>query len=102
MKLILIATDGSDHALKAAELGTELAIKIGGAELHILAVAHYEPSEEFELRKFAQIERLEGGIMNIARELAQGHVERARHKAEAQGVKTMKTAVMVGDLPSRS
>jgi hypothetical protein len=72
MKRVLIATDGSDHALKAAELGAKLAIKLDGAELHILAVAYYEPSEEVELRKFAQIERLEGGLMNVARELAQG------------------------------
>ncbi len=41
MKRVLIATDGSDHALKAAELGTELAIKMDGAELHILAVAFF-------------------------------------------------------------
>ena len=51
MKRVLIATDGSDHALKAAELGAELAIKMDGAELHILAVAYYEPSEEVELRQ---------------------------------------------------
>ena len=51
MKHVLIATDGSDHALKAAELGAELAIKMDGAELHILAVAYYEPSEEVELRQ---------------------------------------------------
>jgi nucleotide-binding universal stress UspA family protein len=54
MKRVLIATDGSDHALKAAELGAELAIKMNGAELHILAVAYYEPSQEVELRQFAQ------------------------------------------------
>jgi nucleotide-binding universal stress UspA family protein len=69
MKRVLIATDGSDHALKAVELGTELAIKMDGAELHILAVAYYEPSEEVELRKFTQIEHLDGGLMNIAQNL---------------------------------
>ncbi len=80
MKRVLIATNGSDHALKAAELGTELAIKMDGAELHILAVAYYEPSEEVELRKFAQIEHLDGGLMNIAQELAQSHTARAQRR----------------------
>ena len=64
MKRVLIATDGSDHALKAAELGAELAIKMDGAELHILAVAYYEPSQEVELRQFAQSEHLDGGLLN--------------------------------------
>jgi nucleotide-binding universal stress UspA family protein len=97
MKRVLIATDGSDHALKAAELAAELATKMDEAELHILAVAYYAPSEEAELRKFAQIEHLEGGLMNAAREIAQGHVERARHKAEAKGAKTIKTSLASGD-----
>ena len=97
MKHVLIATDGSDHALKAAELGTELAIKMDGAELHILAVAHYEPSQEVELRQFAQSEHLDGGLLNAAQALAQGHAERARLKAEAKGAKTIKTSVATGD-----
>jgi nucleotide-binding universal stress UspA family protein len=96
MKRVLIATDGSDHALKAAEFGAELAAKMDAAELHILAVAYYAPSEEAELRKFAQIEHLDG-LTNAVREIAQGHVERARRKAEAKGAKTIKTAVVVGD-----
>jgi nucleotide-binding universal stress UspA family protein len=97
MKRVLIATDGSDHALKAAEFGAELAIKMDDAELHILAVVYYEPSEEVGLRKFAQIEHLHGSLMNVAYELAQGHAERARLKAEAKGAKTIKTSVVAGD-----
>lgn len=95
MKRILIATDGSDHARKAIELGAELAAKMG-AELHILAVAHFAPSEN-ELREFARVERLEGGLFNVAREIAQGHVERARFQAEAKGAKTVVTSVAMGD-----
>jgi nucleotide-binding universal stress UspA family protein len=95
MKRVLIATDGSDHALKAAEFGAKLATKMDDAELHILAVANYAPSEEAELREFAQIEHLEGGLLNVAREIAQGHVERARRRAE--GAKTIKTSIATGD-----
>jgi nucleotide-binding universal stress UspA family protein len=97
MKRVLIATDGSDHALKAAELGAELAIKMNGAELHILAVAYYEPSQEVELRQFAQSEHLDGGLLNAAHALAQGHAERARLQAEAKGAKTIKASVATGD-----
>lgn len=96
MKRILIATDGSDHAQKATELGAELAAKMD-AELHILAVARYEPTEENELRKFARIEHLEGGLLNVTREIAQGHAERARLLAEQKGAKTVKTSVTTGD-----
>ena len=102
MKRVLIATDGSDHALKAAELGTELAIKMDGAELHILAVAYYEPPKKSNCGKFAQIEHLDGGLLNIAQELAQSHAARARLKAEAKGAKSIKTAVTVGDPARRS
>ncbi len=65
--------------------------------VHILAVAYYEPSEEVELRKFAQIEHLDGGLMNIAHALSQGNAERARLEAEAKGAKTIKTSVAAGD-----
>ena len=97
MKRVLIATDGSDHALRAADLGAELAIKMNGTELHILAVAHYEPSQDVELRQFAKSEHLDSGLLNAAHALAQGHAERARLKAEAKGTKTIKTSVAAGD-----
>ena len=76
MKRILVATDGSDHALKAAELGAELAAKMG-AELHILAVAYRNRSDEEELREFVKIEHLEGGIGNAVIEIAKSHAEQA-------------------------
>jgi nucleotide-binding universal stress UspA family protein len=96
MKRILVATDGSDHALSAAQLAAELAAGMG-AELHVLAVAHHDRSEEDELRKFAKIEHLEGGIGNAALEIAKGHVEHVQRAAKASGAKTIKTAVGSGD-----
>ena len=47
--------------------------------------------------KFAQIEHLDGLTERCACDIAQGHAERARLKAEAKGAKTIKTAVVVGD-----
>jgi nucleotide-binding universal stress UspA family protein len=95
MKRILVATDGSDHALTAAQLAAELAAGMG-AELHVVAVAHRDRPEEEELRKFAKIEHL--AIGNAALEIAKGHVEQVRRKAKASGAKTIKTAVASGDV----
>jgi nucleotide-binding universal stress UspA family protein len=95
MKRVLIATDGSDHTLKAAELGAELAIKMDGAELPgrrlLRAVRRSRVAES------AQIEHLDGGLMNIAHALAQCNAERARLKAEEKGAKSIKTSVAAGD-----
>jgi nucleotide-binding universal stress UspA family protein len=66
VKRVLIATDGSDHALKAAELAGELAAKLG-AELHVLAVFCHDRSGEQELREFGRIEHLEDGLASILR-----------------------------------
>jgi nucleotide-binding universal stress UspA family protein len=45
MKRIIIATDGSDHALKAAEFAGKRAAGMH-AELHVLAVAYRDPKSE--------------------------------------------------------
>ena len=57
MKRILIATDGSDHALKAAQLAGELAAGMS-AELHVLAVVYRNRPGERELQEFARIEHV--------------------------------------------
>jgi nucleotide-binding universal stress UspA family protein len=97
MKRILVATDGSDHALTAARLAAELAAGMG-VELHVLAVALLNRSEEEELRKFAKIEHLEGGIGNAMLEIAKGHVNQALRQVKVRGAKTIKTAVLSGDV----
>jgi nucleotide-binding universal stress UspA family protein len=96
MKRILIATDGSDHALKAAEFAGKLAAGMN-AELHVLAVAYRDRANERELREFARIENLGGGIADVARNVAESHAEQARRRAEAQGAKAIKTSVIEGD-----
>jgi nucleotide-binding universal stress UspA family protein len=57
MKRILVATDGSDHALKAAQLAGELAATMS-AELHVLNVVYRNRTGEQELREFARIEHV--------------------------------------------
>lgn len=96
MKRILIATDGSEHALKAAQFAGELAASMS-AELHVLSVAYRDRQGERELREFARIERVEGGIADVALSLARSHVEQARRRAEAQGAIAVKTSVIEGD-----
>lgn len=95
MKRILVATDGSEHALTAAQLAAELAAGMG-AELHVLAVAYRDRSEEEELREFAKIEHL-GGMLNVIGEIAKSHAEQARRQVETQGIKTVKVSVAEGD-----
>jgi len=48
MKRILVATDGSDHALKAAQLAGELAATMS-VELHVLTVVYRNRTGEQEL-----------------------------------------------------
>jgi nucleotide-binding universal stress UspA family protein len=96
MKRILIATDGSDHALKAAQFGGELAASMS-AELHVLAVVYRDREGQRELREFARIEHVEGGIADVALSLARSHVEQSRRRAEAQGAIAVKTSVIEGD-----
>lgn len=96
MKRVLIATDGSEHALKAAQFAGELAAGIN-AELHVLAVAYRDRHGERELREFARIEHVEGGMANVALSLARSHVEQARRRAETQGAIAIKTSVIEGD-----
>lgn len=95
MKRILVATDGSEHALTAAQFAAELAAGMG-AELHVLAVAYRDRSEDEELREFAKIEHL-GGMLNVIGEIAKSHAEQARRQAETQGVKTVKVSVAERD-----
>ena len=95
MQRILIATDGSEHALRAAKFAGELAAKTG-ADLHVLAVAYRDRSGEEELREFAKIEHL-GGVLNAIGEIAKSHAKQAQRRAEAQGAKSIKTAVTEGD-----
>jgi nucleotide-binding universal stress UspA family protein len=57
MKRILIATDGSAHVLKAAQLAGKLAASMG-AELHVLAVAYRDrEGERWQDRGNARLHR---------------------------------------------
>lgn len=96
VKDILLATDGSANALKAAQLAGELAA-CTDATLHVLAVAYRDPSEEQALREFARIEDLEGGVPSVLAEFAKRRAEQAREQAEVKGAKAIETTVAVGD-----
>ena len=62
----------------------------------MLAVAYRDRSGEEELREFAKIEHL-GGVLNAIGEIAKSHAKQAQRRAEAQGAKSIKTAVTEGD-----
>jgi nucleotide-binding universal stress UspA family protein len=96
VKRILIPTDGSGHGNKAIELGAELARRLGGA-LHVLSVAHCDSSDQNELRKFAKVEHVGGGLLDAAREVALSYAEHARQRAEQYGVEPVQISVSTGD-----
>jgi nucleotide-binding universal stress UspA family protein len=94
MKRILIATDGSAHVLKAAQLAGELAASMG-AELHVLAVAYRDRKGERWQGEFAKIEDI--GIADVAVSLVRTHVEQVRRQAETKGVTAIETSVADGE-----
>jgi len=91
---ILVPIDDSDHACKALDLASEIAVK-HDARVHLLhAVADRVPSQGE--RDFARFEHIEGPLDQI---LYAGRLlmARARSRALANGVKDVEWAVVLGD-----
>lgn len=125
-KTILAATDGSDHAVKAVEVASDLAEKYGSSLILLHVVTDAEPRED--VRKMLEVEyptefarervaaagavpesvtglvRL-GGNSGQARRAAQllgrSIVERAERAAKDKGVRRVKTLIEEGDVTQR-
>ncbi len=98
-KKILCAVDGSDHALKAAEVASDLAEKYG-AELTFLTVSK-ELKVTAELKRFMQVEHLTGSPQYVLDEMTDRVLAEAREKAKKHGVAKPKTEVKTGN-PARA
>ena len=97
-KKILCAVDGSDHALKAAEVASDLAGKYG-AELTLLTVTkELEVTEE--VKRFMQAEHLTGSPQYVLDEMTDRVLEEAKDRAQKHGVARPKTEVKTGN-PAR-
>ena len=98
-KHIVCAVDGSDHALKAAELASDLAEKYG-AQLTFLTVAkELEVTEE--VKRFMQVENLTGSPQYVVDEMTDRVLGEARDIAKKRGLKGVKSEVKTGH-PARA
>ena len=99
LERILIALDGSEHSLRAASEGSEIAKRFD-AELHLLTVTKplkLTPS----VRDYFESEDLVGEFAYVLDPMTDDIMSRARAIAEQCGVKKIKTAVREGK-PARS
>ncbi len=91
---VLIGLDGSQHALKAAGVGAEIAAKFG-AELHLVTVTRpYRVTPE--LRRFLQAEDLMGEPKYVLDQMTKNILSGAIKSAEAAGVKEAQSHVLEG------
>jgi nucleotide-binding universal stress UspA family protein len=95
MTKIVVALDGSDHALRAADVAADIAQKFD-AQLHLV---HVIPKEKipYELREFAEAEHVESPEVlerDIARESV---IESVEASVADKGVAEIETVVLNGD-----
>ncbi len=93
---ILVPIDGSDHAFKALDLASEIAVIHDARMLLLHAVSDQVPSQEF--RDFANIEHIKGPLDQIPDTVAERQLmASARSRAHANGVEEVESAVEPGD-----
>jgi len=97
IRAILVAVDGSEPALRAADLAAELAVRCD-ATLHLVqVVAPLEVTKE--LQEFANSERLD--IASSQDVVARSLLGPAESIANAAGVRKVMRAVLTGDPAER-
>jgi nucleotide-binding universal stress UspA family protein len=98
-KNILCAVDGSEHALKAAELAADLA-KQYGASLTFLTVSK-ELKMTPEVKRYMQVEHLTGSPQYVLDEMTDRVLADAKAQAKARGLTGVKSEVKTGN-PARA
>lgn len=98
-KRILVGLDGSQQALRAAELASGLATQFG-SELHLVTVTKpYKVSPA--LRRYLEAENLLGEPKYVLSEMTKNIISEAKDVAGRAGVKKLQTEVKEGK-PARS
>ncbi len=99
IRKILVPIDGSDHAFKALDLASEMAIKHDASMLLLHAVSDRKLTEP--QRRFAEVEHIEGSLDQAQFTIAEQQLMiSARHRALKAGVREVDTMVEPGD-PAR-
>lgn len=96
MKHIIVATDGSENASRAVDVGAELAAKLD-ARLTIVAVAPEPTTLARQLEPYARAEGLENDLPRLLASVEPVFMEPARQRARARGVKELKCCTLAGD-----
>jgi len=94
LKTILVAVDGSDHALKAVDLGASIASAMN-SELRILYVIKSQNLPK-GLLQYADAEHIIGGNKDILEKMAENIVTNAKNRAEKTGASNIATEVITG------
>ena len=98
-KNIVCAVDGSRHALRAAELASELAAKVG-AKLTFLTVSKPVKLTD-DVKRYMAAEHLTGSPQYVLDEMTEQILEEALNCAERCGVAKPLTEVKIGN-PART
>src|SRR5262249_8102209 len=100
-KTIVLAVDGSKHAMKAAAAAIDLATE-QGSKLHALTVRYgRSASVDEELRRFMEIEHLPQVREDMVEDESSKLLRFVREKASDKGVKKIETVIRTGD-PGRT
>lgn len=99
VEVILVATDGSDHARKAVTLAADLAQKYGASliALHVTSPSWIERIPE-ELRSFARSEHIEATEREILESVGRQILHEAEALARNEGLEAVDTLLEVGDV----
>ncbi|WP_347313314.1 universal stress protein [Defluviimonas sp. SAOS-178_SWC] len=97
IKKLLVAIDGSAHSIKAVEYAAEIAVACK-AELMILTVLKplQVPKLSKELRKYAELESIEGPDYEAIRLLSSDLLDHAAKIARKKGIEHAETRVETG------
>ncbi len=99
-KKILVALDGSEHALKAAKVACEMAAKTEGAAIYLLTVTRqYKVTPQ--LKQYLMAENLMGEPKYVLDEMTESILLEAKKIAKEAGIKDVKTQVKEGK-PART
>lgn len=98
-KSILLAVDGSDHALRAADVACGVA-GLSDARLIILTVAKPVRAMSQTVREYMYAEHIAGEPQYVLSEMAKSVLSEAENRARKAGLKSVKTVVREGQ-PAR-
>ena len=95
---ILCAVDGSQHALKAAEVAGQLARQLSAKLTFLTVTKELKMSEE--VKRYMEIEHLTGELQYVLDEYTEQVMQQAKDAARAAGVSDAKAQVKTGQ-PAR-